>query len=316
MMRTILLVIALLIVIAMALVWTGLRHPQPQRQRLGLDRDQGRRGRHVPRPMSRCRRCGPRPGRSTCPASPSPTGPTPNNRLSRFPSRCASRWTRPPPPRSGEVPVGAVVTRAGEMLARRAQPDARADNDPTAHAEMVALRAAARKIRRGPWRTAPPLGRRRRNRGGIRASAIAPAHIAQGSSVTHRSQPSSRQSPTLRRGFAQRHHLGMGGGIVVGRASGCAPTLSTSPPRVTTAPTGTSPSARRGAPPRRARGASAREAGKPCYWALAWPLVTATLGTVDLARLHPHHRHLDVGAGRADLDVAWSRSRPSRWRGG
>ncbi|MEA3051762.1 MAG: tRNA(adenine34) deaminase [Sphingomonadales bacterium] len=42
----------------------------------------------------------------------------------------------------GEVPVGAVVTRAGEVIAS-GRNRMRADNDPTAHAEMVAMRAAA-----------------------------------------------------------------------------------------------------------------------------------------------------------------------------
>jgi tRNA(adenine34) deaminase len=45
----------------------------------------------------------------------------------------------------GEVPVGAVVTRAGGLLAV-GRNRMRADNDPTAHAEMVAMRAAAKKI--------------------------------------------------------------------------------------------------------------------------------------------------------------------------
>ncbi|MEA3040415.1 MAG: tRNA(adenine34) deaminase [Sphingomonadales bacterium] len=47
--------------------------------------------------------------------------------------------------REGEVPVGAVVTRGGEVLAV-ARNRMRADNDPTAHAEMVAMRAAAARI--------------------------------------------------------------------------------------------------------------------------------------------------------------------------
>jgi len=47
--------------------------------------------------------------------------------------------------RDGEVPVGAVVTRGGETLAV-ARNRMRADNDPTAHAEMVAMRAAAAKL--------------------------------------------------------------------------------------------------------------------------------------------------------------------------
>jgi tRNA(adenine34) deaminase len=47
--------------------------------------------------------------------------------------------------REGEVPVGAAVTRDGELLAV-ARNRMRDLNDPTAHAEMVALRAAAAKL--------------------------------------------------------------------------------------------------------------------------------------------------------------------------
>ncbi len=43
---------------------------------------------------------------------------------------------------SGEVPVGAVIIANGEILAR-GQNRVLRDTDPTAHAEMVALRAAA-----------------------------------------------------------------------------------------------------------------------------------------------------------------------------
>lgn len=43
---------------------------------------------------------------------------------------------------SGEVPVGAVVTR-GETIVAEARNAMRGSLDPTAHAEMVALRAAA-----------------------------------------------------------------------------------------------------------------------------------------------------------------------------
>lgn len=46
---------------------------------------------------------------------------------------------------AGEVPVGAVVTRAGAVLAA-ARNRMRDLNDPTAHAEIVALRAAAAAI--------------------------------------------------------------------------------------------------------------------------------------------------------------------------
>jgi tRNA(adenine34) deaminase len=49
----------------------------------------------------------------------------------------------------GEVPVGAVVYRGDEVLAE-AHNMREAENDPTAHAEIIALRAAARKL--GSWR--------------------------------------------------------------------------------------------------------------------------------------------------------------------
>ncbi|RST29893.1 nucleoside deaminase [Sphingomonas ginkgonis] len=42
----------------------------------------------------------------------------------------------------GEVPVGAVITRGGEMIAE-ARNAMREGSDPTAHAEIVALRRAA-----------------------------------------------------------------------------------------------------------------------------------------------------------------------------
>jgi len=46
---------------------------------------------------------------------------------------------------AGEVPVGAVVTRDGEIVAE-ARNAMRGSLDPTAHAEMVAIRAAATAI--------------------------------------------------------------------------------------------------------------------------------------------------------------------------
>ena len=48
---------------------------------------------------------------------------------------------------AGDVPVGAVIVdaRSGEMLAEAANRTER-DADPTAHAEMLAIRAAARRL--------------------------------------------------------------------------------------------------------------------------------------------------------------------------
>lgn len=46
---------------------------------------------------------------------------------------------------AGEVPIGAVVTRGGVILGEGENRNRR-DNDPTAHAEMVAIRAAAARI--------------------------------------------------------------------------------------------------------------------------------------------------------------------------
>ncbi len=48
---------------------------------------------------------------------------------------------------SGEVPVGAVVTLRGEVIAA-AHNAPREDHDPTAHAEIVAIRSAARALGR------------------------------------------------------------------------------------------------------------------------------------------------------------------------
>lgn len=50
---------------------------------------------------------------------------------------------------AGEVPVGALVVRDGNVIARGANRTLR-DQDPTAHAEIVAIRAAA--AARGTWR--------------------------------------------------------------------------------------------------------------------------------------------------------------------
>jgi tRNA(adenine34) deaminase len=50
---------------------------------------------------------------------------------------------------AGEVPVGAVVVRGGEIIARTSNRTVR-DQDPTAHAEVLALREASRVA--GTWR--------------------------------------------------------------------------------------------------------------------------------------------------------------------
>jgi tRNA(adenine34) deaminase len=49
----------------------------------------------------------------------------------------------------GDVPVGAVVVTNGEAIGRAANRTVR-DQDPTAHAEVLAIREAARKL--GSWR--------------------------------------------------------------------------------------------------------------------------------------------------------------------
>lgn len=52
-------------------------------------------------------------------------------------------------PAHGDVPVGAVVARAGEVVAT-AHNERELRGDPTAHAEILALRAAAAAL--GTWR--------------------------------------------------------------------------------------------------------------------------------------------------------------------
>jgi len=50
---------------------------------------------------------------------------------------------------AGEVPVGAAVVRGGELLASAGNQTVR-DQDPTSHAELLAIRAAAARL--GTWR--------------------------------------------------------------------------------------------------------------------------------------------------------------------
>ena len=49
----------------------------------------------------------------------------------------------------GEIPVGAVIVKDGEIIAR-AHNRRENDHDPTAHAEMLCMRQAARAL--GDWR--------------------------------------------------------------------------------------------------------------------------------------------------------------------
>jgi len=49
----------------------------------------------------------------------------------------------------GEVPIGAVIVRDGEIIAR-GHNRTETDRDPTAHAEMIAIREAAKVL--GGWR--------------------------------------------------------------------------------------------------------------------------------------------------------------------
>ena len=50
---------------------------------------------------------------------------------------------------AGDVPIGAVIVRAGELLTRASNRTER-DRDPTAHAEVLAIREASRLL--GRWR--------------------------------------------------------------------------------------------------------------------------------------------------------------------
>jgi tRNA(adenine34) deaminase len=56
---------------------------------------------------------------------------------------------------AGDVPVGSVVVDASGMLLARGRNRREADRDPTAHAELVALREAARVL--GMWRVEATL---------------------------------------------------------------------------------------------------------------------------------------------------------------
>jgi tRNA(adenine34) deaminase len=53
---------------------------------------------------------------------------------------------------TGDVPVGAIVTDDAGTIVARGRNRREADHDPTAHAEIEAIRAAARAV--GEWRLA------------------------------------------------------------------------------------------------------------------------------------------------------------------
>jgi tRNA(adenine34) deaminase len=114
---------------------------------------------------------------------------------------------------SGEVPVGAVVVRDGEILVTRANAP-RTLRDPTAHAEMLALREAARLLGRERledcdlWVTLEPCA--------MCAGAIALARIARlyygagdpkGGAVEHGprffSQPTCHHRPEIYPGIGE-----------------------------------------------------------------------------------------------------------------
>lgn len=114
----------------------------------------------------------------------------------------------------GEVPVGAVVLRAGEVVAVAANAP-RALCDPTAHAEMLAIRAAAQTLGRDRledcdlWVTLEPCA--------MCAGAIAHARIARvyygaadpkGGAVEHGprffAQPTCHHRPEVYPGIGER----------------------------------------------------------------------------------------------------------------
>ncbi|MBX3563297.1 MAG: nucleoside deaminase [Sphingomonas sp.] len=115
---------------------------------------------------------------------------------------------------AGEVPVGALVVRDGEVIATAANAP-RALNDPTAHAEIRAIRAAAATLGRDRledcdlWVTLEPCA--------MCAGAIAHARIARlyygasdpkGGAVEHGprffTQPTCHHRPEIYPGIGER----------------------------------------------------------------------------------------------------------------
>jgi len=84
--------------------------------------------------------------------SPSPPAPPPDGDADRLPEWMAAALEEArAAARAGDVPVGCVVVREGRIIAR-GRNRREADRDPTAHAELLALREAARAV--GAWRLA------------------------------------------------------------------------------------------------------------------------------------------------------------------
>ncbi|MDO7843879.1 nucleoside deaminase [Sphingomonas immobilis] len=119
----------------------------------------------------------------------------------------------------GEVPVGAVIVRGGEIVATSANAP-RALHDPTAHAEMLAIRAAAAAIGDDRlsdcdlWVTLEPCA--------MCAGAIAHARIARlyygasdpkGGAVEHGprlfAQPTIHHRPEIYPGIAEGEAAGL-----------------------------------------------------------------------------------------------------------
>ncbi len=99
---------------------------------------------------------------SGCPESGAHSGASPNRqpelRLGWHPASAVAmtRWPIPPPmaralalarlaAAAGEVPIGAVVVKDGAIIGE-GHNSPRTDHDPTAHAEVQAIRAAARAL--------------------------------------------------------------------------------------------------------------------------------------------------------------------------
>lgn len=149
-----------------------------------------------------------------------------------------TRWPLPDPMQAaleqaqlaadaGEVPVGAVITRNGEVIAR-AHNAPRTLADPTAHAEVLALRAAAKALGQERlegcdlWVTLEPCA--------MCAGAIAHARIGRlyyaapdpkGGAVAHGARvfehPQCHHRPEVYSGMGEEEAAGMLRGFFMGR---------------------------------------------------------------------------------------------------